>query len=164
MWGVEQGRLIVDLLAAYDLDTYSKAVKVAPIILHSFDAPTVQLWHNITDLPNSQLGTLSSLPYSLNVTRTYAGIVGVYIPPLYNNTLHKPTGQVKKAFEAGLQVHGWTFRDDAISWGSDSIDQYIIACEELNLTGIITEFPEAAISVAVMLRRNAELKRRIASE
>lgn len=58
----------------------------APIILHSFDAPTVQLWHNITDLPNSQLASFNSLPYPLNVTNQYATTVGLEISPFYNNT------------------------------------------------------------------------------
>jgi len=48
-------------------------------------------------------------------------------------------------------VHGWTFRDDSLNWGNNSIDQYIIAYD-LGLTGIITEFPEAAMSVVYMLR------------
>ena len=41
---LEQGQLIVNLLKEYNLDTKLEAALVAPIILHSFDAPTVQLW------------------------------------------------------------------------------------------------------------------------
>jgi len=45
----------------------------------------------------------------------------------------------------GLKVHGWIFRDDALIFGVDNIDQYWIAYSVLNLTGIITEFPSVTV-------------------
>ncbi|KAL4484825.1 hypothetical protein ABPG74_020002 [Tetrahymena malaccensis] len=155
-YNFEQGARIVDLLREFNLHTMYNASLYAPIILHSFDAPTVQLWHNITDLPNSQLGRIESLPYSLQQTSLYATTVGLEISSFYNNTSQRPTGVVDQVKAAGLQIHGWTFRDDQLTWGKDSIDQYVIACQTLNITGIISEFPEAAISVAVMIRRQNE--------
>lgn len=68
LFGVEQGELIVDLLRQYGLQTREMAARFAPIILHSFDLLTVQLWHNITDLPNSLLGNFSALQAGLNTT------------------------------------------------------------------------------------------------
>lgn len=53
-------------------------------------------------------------------------------------------------------VHGWTFRDDALNWGKDYIEQYVIACQTLKITGIITEFPNAALTVVIMLRKLQE--------
>lgn len=66
-------------------------------MLHSFDAPSVQLWHNITDLYNSQLFDSTDQPYPLDVIATYAKCIGVRITDLFNNTSYMSTGLAEAA-------------------------------------------------------------------
>lgn len=43
--GVEQGKLILDMLADWGITNMETAGVKMPVMLHSFDGPTVMLWH-----------------------------------------------------------------------------------------------------------------------
>lgn len=77
--------MIVELLDKYGLNNVTNASLYCPIMLHSFDSYTVQLWHNITEHYNSLLGSASDLaPYFTQIA-TFAKGVGLEIGGLYNN-------------------------------------------------------------------------------
>lgn len=99
----------MDLLSSYHLDNITNATIYCPVMLHSFDAQTVKLWHNYTSIYNSQLFDASNQPYPLDVIATYAKCIGVSLAALFNNTKYQSTGLAEQAHSLGMCVHGWTF-------------------------------------------------------
>eukprot|EP00825_Cyclidium_porcatum_P028059 TRINITY_DN3041_c0_g1_i1.p2 TRINITY_DN3041_c0_g1~~TRINITY_DN3041_c0_g1_i1.p2 ORF type:complete len:191 (-),score=24.86 TRINITY_DN3041_c0_g1_i1:335-907(-) len=152
MWGIEQGKWIVDLLAEYHLDIKSNSSNYLPIILHSFDAPTVQLWHNITNLINSQLFDHTDQPYPLEVIATYAQCIGVRISDLYNGTSAQSSGIAEKAHQLGMCVHGWIFQDDNLTIGKTNLQQYWVGQKILKLDAFHTEFPGEAVNIIQLFK------------
>jgi glycerophosphoryl diester phosphodiesterase len=56
------------------------------------------------------------------------------------------TGLVRLAHDLGLVVHPYTFRDDALPEGFDSIDElYAFAIRDLSVDGLFTDFPDSAV-------------------
>lgn len=57
------------------------------------------------------------------------------------------TGFVKAAHDAGLTVHPWTFRDDALDPKFPDIDTEIKAYYALGVDGIFSDFPDTAFRI-----------------
>ncbi len=59
---------------------------------------------------------------------------------------HEDTGFIAAAHAAGLAVHPWTFRDDALDPKFPDIDTEIKAYYALGVDGIFSDFPDTALS------------------
>ncbi|XP_022127671.2 glycerophosphodiester phosphodiesterase GDPD6-like [Pieris rapae] len=93
----------------------------APVYIQSFEANSLRILKNITDLRLLQLIGRVSQDNARMITReglkeiaTYAHAVGPHknhiIPRDFRNRLGRPTSLVIDAHEAGLKVHPYTFR------------------------------------------------------
>lgn len=104
----------------------------APVIVQSFEVSNLEELDRLTEVPLAQLINASGRPYDFTVAgdaRTYADLVtpaglaeiagyadgigiekSVAIPRKADGTLGTPTPVIGDAHDAGLEVHGWTFR------------------------------------------------------
>jgi glycerophosphoryl diester phosphodiesterase len=113
------------------LHRYGSTGKNAPVIIQSFETQNLRKLSRMTRVPLAQLLNGSGKPYDFVLSgdpRTYADLakpagladiatyaqgVGVntnLMIPLVNGRLGTPTTLVADAHQAGLVVHGWTFR------------------------------------------------------
>ncbi|WP_454044440.1 esterase-like activity of phytase family protein [Cellulosimicrobium sp. Marseille-Q8652] len=106
--------------------------KKAPVIVQSFETSNLRELDRMTKVDLAQLVSSAGAPYDLVAAgdpRTYADLVtrsglrdiaryadgvglekNVMIPRRADGTLGEPTGVIRDAHRAGLEVHGWTFR------------------------------------------------------
>ena len=104
----------------------------APVIVQSFEVANLEELDGLTEVALAQLINASGRPYDFTVAgdaRTYADLVtpvglaeiaayadgigiekSVAIPRKADGTLGAPTPVIDDAHQAGLDVHGWTFR------------------------------------------------------
>ncbi len=114
------------------LHRYGYGGKKAPVFIQSFEVANLKALSRMTDLPLVQLLNAGGRPWDFTVAgdpRTYADMatsaglkeiasyasgVGVnkdlMIPRVTGGFLGTPTALVRDAHNAGLIVHGWTFR------------------------------------------------------
>ncbi len=74
--------------------------------------------------------------------------IGPWINQLYSieDGRVSDTGLVSRAHAAGLVVHPYTFRNDALPEGFASIDElYAFAIRQLSIDGFFTDFPDSAV-------------------
>ena len=118
------------LVAALHQHGYSS--RDAPIFIQSFEVANLKALRRQTQLPLIQLMDASGAPWDFTVGHdprsyadmttpaglaeiaTYADGIGVnkamMIPRNTDGSLAAPTSLIKDAHQAGLKVHGWTFR------------------------------------------------------
>lgn len=104
----------------------------APVIVQSFEVANLRDLDGMTEVPIAQLVNASGRPYDFTLagdTRTYTDLVtpaglaeiatyadgigiekSVAIPRTAEGTLGTPNPVIADAHDAGLTVHGWTFR------------------------------------------------------
>ncbi len=115
-----------------ELERNDSADRRSPVILQSFETANLQQLDRRTRLPLVQLVDCAGAPYDLRAAgdrRTYADLVtpaglraiaryadgvglckNVMIPRDTDGSLGAPTAVIPDAHQAGLEVHGWTFR------------------------------------------------------
>ncbi|HET9228353.1 MAG TPA: glycerophosphodiester phosphodiesterase [Thermoanaerobaculia bacterium] len=132
------------------------------VFLQSFEIGNLKLLKTMTDLPTIQLLDAGGKPWDLDRTyqdmatpeglaeiATYADGIGpnkrLIVPAGADGRLRSPTSLVEDAHRAGLQVHPWTFRSDAVFLAPDyegdpvrEIDQFL----SLGVDGLFTDFPD----------------------
>jgi glycerophosphoryl diester phosphodiesterase len=134
------------------------------VFLQSFETGNLKLLKTMTDLPRIQLLDAAGKPWDLDRTyqemstpeglaeiATYADGIGpnkrLIVPAGPDGRLRPPTSLVEDAHRAGLQVHPWTFRSDAVFLAPDyegdpvrEIEQFL----SLGVDGLFTDFPDLA--------------------
>jgi glycerophosphoryl diester phosphodiesterase len=153
--------------------------RTAPVYLQSFEVENLKELRKATELPIIQLLDSQGQPWDFAVAgdqRTYqdlaapagglAGIaayadgIGPYkrmiVPAGPDGRLLSPTSLVADAHRAGLLVHPWTFRSDAVFLAPDyagdpdrEYDQFF----DLGVDGLFSDFPDTAVAA---LRRFVE--------
>ena len=142
------------------------AAGLRAVFLQSFETGNLKLLKTMTDLPTIQLLDAGGKPWDLDRTyqdmatpegleeiATYADGIGpnkrLIVPAGPGGRLLPPTSLVEDAHRAGLQVHPWTFRSDAVFLAPDyegdpvrEIEQFL----SLGVDGLFTDFPDLAIS------------------
>ncbi|GAA2722452.1 hypothetical protein CAE01nite_15400 [Cellulomonas aerilata] len=125
--GLSMEEKVVAALEANDL-----ADRRDPVILQSFETGNLRELDALVDVDIAQLVDCAGAPYDLVAAgdpRTYADLVtpaglqeiagyadgvglckNIMIPRTPENTLGAPTSVIADAHDAGLVVHGWTFR------------------------------------------------------
>lgn len=136
------------------------------VFLQSFEVGNLKLLKTMTDLPRIQLLDAGRKPWDVDRTyqdmatpeglaeiAAYADGIGpnkrLIVPAGPDGRLRPPTSLVGDAHRAGLQVHPWTFRSDAVFLAPDyegdpvrEIDQFL----SLGVDGLFTDFPDLAVS------------------
>jgi glycerophosphoryl diester phosphodiesterase len=119
----------------------------------------------------------------LAFVKTYADAIGPWKPYLVktvNNQVDRngdgkitlndrrvegSTGVIEKAHQKGLQVHTWTFRNDASGYGFADPQEEMTYYYDLGVDGLFTDFPDTGVAArdasinAVLSSRIEECKR-----
>lgn len=131
--------LIADLTAA-DYEGFG-----APVYIQSFEPEILERLNKIT---TTKLVYLIAAPTDLELTEIANFADGIGPNKLLLLTSDgASSGLLEQAHEAGLEVHSWTFRDDARGGSFDDIAGELNAYMMLGLDGIFTDFPDTALAV-----------------
>ena len=76
-----------------------------------------------------------------NVDRNGDGVVN-----LNDRRVVGSTGVIENAHAAGLLVHTWTFRDDAVGFGFSDPQAEMVAYLRLGVDGVFTDFPDTGVA------------------
>jgi glycerophosphoryl diester phosphodiesterase len=119
----------------------------------------------------------------LDFVKTYADAIGPWKPylvktvndqvdrngdgklTLNDRRVDGSTGVVEKAHQKGLQVHTWTFRNDASGYGFSEPQEEMTYYYDLGVDGLFTDFPDTGVAArdasinAVLSPRADECKR-----
>ncbi|HVD15061.1 MAG TPA: glycerophosphodiester phosphodiesterase [Actinomycetota bacterium] len=155
------------------------------VFIQSFEVGNLRQLNGLTRVPLVQLLDATGKPYDFTVSgdpRTYADLatpeglaeiatyadgVGVnknlIVPRDAQNRLGQPTGLVRDAHQAGLIVHGWTFRrensflPEDFRAGNPASDVYLAATGDfpaelrlfygLGVDGVFSDNPDVAVAV-----------------
>lgn len=138
--GLRHDKAMLSILAKYGYDGEDD-----PVFIQSFELSNLKRLNAVTDIKLIYLTErLSKIPFS-ELAKTVDG-VGPYKGLLLNEA-GEDTGFVSAAHKAGLAVHPWTFRDDALDPKFPDIDTEIKAYYALGVDGIFSDFPDTALRV-----------------
>jgi glycerophosphoryl diester phosphodiesterase len=156
--GVDISQLVMAVLRKHKLDNADKAIYV-----QCFDFAETQRLRN-------ELGAKVKLiqligendwlesPTDYNFLKTPAGLqaiakvaqgIGPWIPQLVDLKTMQPTAYVKQAHNAGLQVHPYTFRKDALPDNIDTKQTLQLLFKELKVDGLFTDFTDTVVNYLV---------------
>ena len=153
--GVDISQLALAILRKHELDDADKAIYV-----QCFDFAETQRLRN--DL-NAKVKLIQLIaendwlesPTDYNVLKTPAGLkaiakvaqgIGPWIPQLIDLKTMQPTGYVKQAHMAGLKVHPFTFRKDALPHHVNSQQTLQLLFNELKVDGLFTDFTDIVVN------------------
>ncbi len=118
-----------------------------PVYIQSFEPWSLRALADRTDHPLVQLLPVTTgETLSLQEIARYADAVG---PWKQHMARHEGgiAGFIADAHAAGLAVHAWTYRDDAVGEGFGSIEAELTAAFGAGLDGVFTDFPDTALRV-----------------
>ncbi|MFB1036265.1 MAG: glycerophosphodiester phosphodiesterase, partial [Sinobacterium sp.] len=146
--GVDISQLVLAVLRKYELDDADKAV-----FLQCFDFAETQRLRNVLNAKVKLIQLIGEndwleSPTNYNFLKTPEGLeaiakvaqgIGPWIPQLVDLKSMQPTGFVKRARIAGLKVHPYTFRKDALPDNVDTQQTMQLLFEELKVDGLFTD-------------------------
>ncbi|MBL4631494.1 MAG: glycerophosphodiester phosphodiesterase [Paraglaciecola sp.] len=153
--GVDISQLVMTALRKHQLDDADKAVYV-----QCFDFAEIQRLRN--DL-NAKVKLIQLIgendwlesptdyeflktPKGLKAIAKVAQGIGPWIPQLVDLTTMQPTNLVKQAHIAGLQVHPYTFRKDALPANMNTQQALQLLFEKLKIDGLFTDHSDIVIN------------------
>jgi glycerophosphoryl diester phosphodiesterase len=153
--GVDISQLVLTVLRKHGLDDANKA-----IYLQCFDFAETQRLRNDLDVKVKLIQLIGEndwleSPTNYDFLKTPAGLaaiakvaqgIGPWIPQLVDFKTMQPTGFVKQAHIAGLQVHPYTFRKDALPENVNQEQALQILFEELKVDALFTDFTDTAVN------------------
>lgn len=158
-WHQQQGAdislIVLTMLRDYGLDDANKAIYVqcfdyAEIKrLRTELGAKVKLVQLIGDNSWGEADTdytaLQS-PKMLAQVAKYAQGIGPWLPQVFDLTAGKPTALVNDAHQAGLQVHPYTFRQDALPAGVSSEQILTVLFNQVQVDGLFTDFSDTVVN------------------
>lgn len=153
--GVDISQLVLAVLRKYGLDDANKA-----IYLQCFDFSETQRLRNDLDVKAKLIQLIGQndwleSPTNYDFLKTPAGLaaiakvaqgIGPWIPQLVDFKTMQPTGFVKQAHIAGLQVHPYTFRKDALPENVNQEQVLKMLFDELKVDALFTDFTDTAVN------------------
>ncbi|WP_187292384.1 glycerophosphodiester phosphodiesterase [Paraglaciecola psychrophila] len=153
--GVDISQLVMAVLRKHQLDDPNKA-----IYLQCFDFAETQRLRN--DL-NAKVKLIQLIaendwlesPTDYDVLKTQAGLkaiakvaqgVGPWIPQLVDLKTMQPTAFVDQAHIAGLKVHPYTFRKDALPENINTQQTLQLLFKDLKVDGLFTDFTDTVVT------------------
>ena len=140
--GLDPKAALVEALEAADLDSVG-----APVFIQSFEPWVLRELDAETDWPLVQL-----LPVTTGEVLTpksiaeYADGIGPWKQVLMGFE-GGPEAYIALAHGNGLAVHPYTFRDDEVGPGFETIEDELRAFYDLGVDGVFTDFPDTALAV-----------------
>lgn len=152
--GVDISKIVMEILRKHGLDDASKAIYV-----QCFDyAELKRLRHElgakvklIQLLGENDWGESPTdydalrTPEKLKELATIAQGIGPWIPQLVDMQTLQSTGLVKRAHDAGLDVHPYTFRQDALPKGITNKQTLDLLFKQLKVDGLFTDFTDTVV-------------------
>jgi glycerophosphoryl diester phosphodiesterase len=153
--GVDISQLVLAVLRKHGLDDANKA-----IYLQCFDFSETQRLRNDLDVKAKLIQLIGEndwleSPTDYDFLKTPAGLaaiakvaqgIGPWIPQLVDFKTMQPTGFVKQAHIAGLQVHPYTFRKDALPENVNQEQALKMLFDELKVDALFTDFTDTAVN------------------
>lgn len=153
--GVDISQLVLAVLRKHKLDDADKAV-----YLQCFDFAEIQRLRNDLDAKVKLIQLIGEndwleSPTNYDFLKTPEGLkaiakvaqgIGPWIPQLMDLKTMQPSGFVKQAHIAGLKVHPYTFRNDALPDNLDTQQTLQLLFEELKVDGLFTDFTDTVIN------------------
>lgn len=116
-----------------------------PIIIECFEKDALIRSSELNDLPRVQLAYGPLQNYT--DIATYAHAIGPDLASIYASLSDDPTvesGMVKDAHDAGLEIHGWTARDDMLQFTNNPVAEDKLYFD-WKIDGVFTEYPHEAM-------------------
>jgi glycerophosphoryl diester phosphodiesterase len=153
--GVDISQLVMTVLREHQLDDPNKAIYV-----QCFDFAETQRLRN--DL-NAKVKLIQLIaendwlesPTDYDVLKTQAGLkaiakvaqgVGPWIPQLVDLKTMQPTAFIEQAHIAGLKVHPYTFRKDALPENINIQQTLQLLFKDLKVDGLFTDFTDTVVT------------------
>ena len=152
--GVDISQLVMAVLRKYQLDDADKAIYV-----QCFDFAETQRLRNELNAKVKLIQLIAEndwheSPTDYDVLKTPTGLkaiakvaqgIGPWIPQLVDLKTMQPTGLVKQAHIAGLQVHPYTFRKDALPASLNTPQTLDLLFKKLKIDGVFTDFTDVTV-------------------
>ena len=153
--GVDISQLVMAVLRKHQLDDADKAIYV-----QCFDFAETQRLRNDLEVKVKLIQLIGEndwqesptdydflkTPLGLEAIAKIAQGIGPWIPQLIDFKTMQPTAFVKQAHIAGLQVHPYTFRKDALPDNVNQTQTLNMLFEELKVDGVFTDFTDTVVS------------------
>lgn len=153
--GVDISQLVMAILRKHDLDDANKNIYV-----QCFDFAETQRLRNDLGAKVKLVQLIAEndwleSPTDYEVLKTPQGLaeiakvaqgIGPWIPQIVDLKTLQATGFVKQAHIAGLQVHPYTFRKDALPDNVDAQQTLQLLFYDLKVDGLFTDFTDTAVS------------------
>jgi glycerophosphoryl diester phosphodiesterase len=153
--GVDISQLVMAVLRKHQLDDADKAIYV-----QCFDFAETQRLRNDLEVKVKLIQLIGEndwqesptdydflkTPLGLEAIANVAQGIGPWIPQLIDFKTMQPTAFVKQAHIAGLQVHPYTFRKDALPDNVNQTQTLNMLFEELKVDGVFTDFTDTVVS------------------
>jgi glycerophosphoryl diester phosphodiesterase len=153
--GVDISQLVMTILRKHGLDDVDK-----PIYVQCFDFAETQRLRN--DL-NAKVKLIQLIgendwlesPTDYDALKTPAGLqaiakvaqgIGPWIPQIVDLETMQPTTYLKQAHIAGLKVHPFTFRNDALPDNISTQQTLKLLFKELKVDGLFTDFTDTVVT------------------
>jgi glycerophosphoryl diester phosphodiesterase len=153
--GVDISQLVMAVLRKHELDDEDKAIYV-----QCFDFAETQRLRNDLGAKVKLIQLIGEndwqeSPTDYDFLKTPAGLkaiakvaqgVGPWIPQLVDLKTMQPTGFVEQAHIAGLQVHPYTFRKDALPENINAQQTLQLLFKDLKVDGLFTDFTDTVVT------------------
>lgn len=133
------------LLSAFDRYGYTE--RDAPIYVQSFEPSILRELHHRTGVKLIHLLPARTEHLPLEEIAVFADAIGPYKNMLVKTEAGDDSGLVGHAHDLGLEVHPWTFRNDALPRGFATPEEEIRFFLDLGIDGIFTDFPDTVAAV-----------------
>lgn len=158
----QMAKFVYEVLESSQLTKKSEADKICPLVLISFDAPSLKYMKERTDLPITQLLKKENIKdFTLEKIAEYADNVGpdfnFLIKGIEDGKLLY-TDFSKQAYSHGLRVQPWVIRDDHFTLAMKPEDFYTQLFKSGMISGITTEWPEKASGILSLLKEEEKAK------
>jgi glycerophosphoryl diester phosphodiesterase len=153
--GVDISQLVLAVLRKHKLDDPDKAV-----YLQCFDFSETQRLRNDLDAKVKLIQLIGEndwqeSPTDYDFLKTPAGLkaiakvaqgIGPWIPQLVDLKTLQPTAFVEQAHTAGLKVHPYTFRKDALPENINTQQTLQLLFKDLKVDGLFTDFTDTVVN------------------
>lgn len=152
--GVDISQIVLTTLRKHGLDDADKAIYVQCFDYAELKRVRNELGAKVKLIQLMAENDWNESPTDYDALRTPAGLkalaevaqgIGPWIPQLIDMQTMQATGLVKKAHAAGLDVHPYTFRQDALPTGVTSQQTLDLLFKQLKVDGVFTDFTDTVV-------------------
>ena len=153
--GVDISKIVLTILREHSLDDPNKAIFVQCFDFAELKRLRLELGANVKLIQligDNSWGeadtdyTALQTPKMLAEIAKYAQGIGPWLPQVFDLKVGKPTGLVQNAHNVGLQVHPYTFRQDALPEGVSSEQILSILFQQVKVDGLFTDFTDTVVN------------------